>query len=132
MCRLPPQHRSHPGLHGERRVSVSIQSASKACGSESLVHETIPPPPPPHTHSYYAGRPSLGQYNAAKNTYEYMTYADLEAQVEQFACGLRHVLGDSSSPPMVAICAISRLEWYVADFACLFLGIPTVSHCLCS
>ena len=69
----------------------------------------------------------LGHYDKSKGALVYTTYADLRKMIEQFAAGLRQLMGDNFHP-MVAMCANSRIEWYIADFACILLGIPTVSH----
>lgn len=46
--------------------------------------------------------------------------------MQEFASGLWRLVGGASSP-LLAIIGPSRLEWYITDFACIFLGIPTVS-----
>ena len=84
-------------------------------------------------YSFYAGRPALGQYSELEGAFIYTTYAALRRMVEQFASGLRQLMSDDFHP-MVAMCANSRMEWYISDFACILLGLPTVRHekCFCA
>ena len=84
-------------------------------------------------YSFYSGRPALGQYNESKGALVYTTYGALRRMVEQFASGLRQLMS-ADFHPMVAMCANSRMEWYISDFACILLGLPTVSNekCYCA
>ena len=50
--------------------------------------------------------------------------------VLNFGYALHSVLSAIKSPeksPMLAVCSVVRLEWYIVDYACCLLGIPTVS-----
>ena len=75
--------------------------------------------------SYFSHRPAFGNYNSLQNTFVYTSYSDLYKLVEQFASGLKYVMKKDWTQ-MVAICSTTRLEWYITDIACMFLGIPTV------
>ena len=75
--------------------------------------------------SYFSHRPAFGNYNSSHNAFVYTSYADLYKTVKQFASGLRYVMKEDWTP-MVAICSTTRLEWYITDIACMFLGITTV------
>ena len=75
--------------------------------------------------SYFSHRPAFGKFNSSQNAFVYTSYADLYKTVKQFAYGLRYVMKEDWTP-MVAICSTTRLEWYITDIACMFLGITTV------
>lgn len=76
--------------------------------------------------SYYSGRPAFGCYDKLKNTCDYITFGEVYDQVRNFAAGLKKLLAGHPSP-MVSMCSVTRPEWYITDYACLLLGIPTVS-----
>ena len=75
--------------------------------------------------SYFSHRPAFGNFNSSQNAFVYTSYADLYKTVKQFASGLRYMMKEDWTP-MVAICSTTRLEWYITDIACMFLGITTV------
>lgn len=90
--------------------------------------------------SYYGQRHALGRYDNTSNTYQYITFHEMGQLVRQFASGIRHLLtkacGDDFKRnrrkglvdgKMVSICGPACLEWYVADFAFLQLGMVNVS-----
>ena len=79
-------------------------------------------------HRLYAARPAVGQYNSNTDSYIYLTFDELYESVKAFGSGLTRILKDRKcSNSMVSMCSIARLEWYLTDLACLFLGVPTVS-----
>lgn len=80
----------------------------------------------------YSARPALGQYDRSKDSYVYLTFSGLFELVKAFGSGLNKLLQDRGlCHSMISMCSVSRLEWYLTDVACLFLGIPTVSAAQC-
>ena len=98
---------------------------------------------------YYAKRHALGSYNSATNTYHYLTYEEVGQLVRDFASGVKYLMvetidgelmgkgggrrkkdrGAIVKGKIVSVCGPACLEWYVADFAFLLLGMINVSGC---
>ena len=63
----------------------------------------------------------------------FISFKKLEQFVTSFASSLHHVMSgdhthiEQDHTPMVALCSLVRLEWYIADYACALIGIPSVS-----
>ena len=76
----------------------------------------------------YSARPAVGQYNSDTDSYIYLTFDELFESVKAFGSGLKRLLlNKKCNNSMISMCSIARLEWYLTDLACLFLGVPTVS-----
>ena len=55
-------------------------------------------------------------------------FAELLSLIHKFYSGLDALMSEMElSSNFVAFCGNTSLQWYIADFACLFLGTPTVS-----
>ncbi|XP_019858162.1 PREDICTED: carboxylic acid reductase-like isoform X1 [Amphimedon queenslandica] len=81
----------------------------------------------------YADRPAIGTYIESRQRYEYISFKVLEQLVTSFAMSLYHVMSTSHAhllgtnhTPLIALCSVVRLEWYIADYACALIGIPSV------
>ena len=57
-------------------------------------------------------------------------FREVEELVTSLSSALNHVMSHDHER-MVALCSVVSLEWYVADYACAILGIPTVSMYVC-
>lgn len=94
---------------------------------------------------YYAKRYALGSYNSTTNTYHYLTYQEVGQLVRNFASGVKYLTEEEElkeqgvgrtkrnggailKGKIVSICGPACLEWYVADFAFLLLGMVNVSR----
>jgi fatty acid CoA ligase FadD9 len=81
----------------------------------------------------YADRPCFGERAFSvvdgsvrhRREYRYLTYAELWSRVQAFAGGLRHA-GLADTGGHVGICGFSRVDWVVADLACLYLSAVSV------
>ena len=78
---------------------------------------------------YFSDRPAFGRYDPLMNTFVYTTFSELYKLVKQFASGLKQLISKQDWNQMVSICGTTRMEWYIADLACTFLGVTTVSSC---
>lgn len=74
---------------------------------------------------YYAERQAIGVYVESKDRYEYLKFREVEELVTSLSSALNHVMSHDHER-MVALCSVVSLEWYVADYACAIMGIPTV------
>ena len=54
----------------------------------------------------------------------------MEELVKCCASALYHVMSSNDHVRIVALFSVVRLEWYIVDYACAILGIPTVSSML--
>ena len=59
----------------------------------------------------------------APNQFNWISYADFFKKVKNFGSGLRTLLPDKAH---VGICSINTLEWFVAEYACLFYSMASV------
>ncbi|EGG16162.1 hypothetical protein DFA_09189 [Cavenderia fasciculata] len=63
------------------------------------------------------------KYPNGLGEYKWMLFEQFEELVEYFGQALREFVQRRS---FVSICANNRTEWYVADIACMFYGLPVV------
>jgi fatty acid CoA ligase FadD9 len=76
---------------------------------------------------YYPQRPAIGEYDQEVDNYRYTTFSDLQCLIHKFYSGLDALMSEVElASNFVAFCGNTSLQWYIADFACIFLGAPTI------
>lgn len=65
---------------------------------------------------YWGEQPSI----CPRRNAEWMTYSQLYKESLQVGSGLRKYIKSRS---MVGICAGNRIEWFLADYGCIFMNM---------